>query len=149
MTRKNKHTGDAYGEPGRSGAAQEAQAQASLWKAYKNRALAQNPTACVDALHSRFKAMSASEKVGCGKLLLCVKFRVLNFPVALTHVTLHPTSLTPSSAGRVQRARRCKQRRPDPPKKARTQQEQRSQKLNLYSPQRTRDASQSRSTSPR
>jgi len=81
MTRKNKHTEDTYGEPGRSGAAQEAQAQASLWKAYKNRALAQNPTACVDALHSRFKAMSASEKVSCGKLLLCVKFRVLILPV--------------------------------------------------------------------
>jgi hypothetical protein len=38
--------------------------QQSSWRNYKAKELARNPSMSVESLHSRFKAMSATQKVG-------------------------------------------------------------------------------------
>ena len=47
----------------------------SLWKNYKAIQLARNPSVSTDQLHSRFKAMSAEQKVGLALVLLPFPFR--------------------------------------------------------------------------
>jgi hypothetical protein len=60
MTKKNGN-GEAKAKA-KADAAAESQATSS-WRNYKALQLARNPTANVEALHSRFKAMSAMQKV--------------------------------------------------------------------------------------
>ena len=56
----NKDCGD---EPKPAVAVSNPAQEPSTWKVFKERQLAKDPTQSVEALHSRFKAMSPSEKV--------------------------------------------------------------------------------------
>jgi hypothetical protein len=63
MTKKNGSQDQAAKAKAKAEAAQAEQHQSS-WRNFKTKELARNPALSVESLHSRFKAMSATQKVG-------------------------------------------------------------------------------------
>jgi hypothetical protein len=63
MTKKTNGSQDQAKAKAKAEAAQAEQQQSS-WRNFKTKELARNPALSVESLHSRFKAMSATQKVG-------------------------------------------------------------------------------------